>query len=353
MKYMMFPTDIEVEARGEKGYLETVKLFKIRALKDFSDVKAGDFGGYIQDESNLSQEGDCWIYNYAKVYDGAKIEGNAQIRNEATVSTESIVDGEAQVLNSAVIEKDSKVTGSAKISDNVKVTEGSIISGNTDVSGSVYIGNSTIKDNACISKDSRISISTVSGNSVICNSRILQSNIDGDTIINESDCKMLATKGKTYIMEANINVNSVSIGNLFTVENANIIHSNIRESIIKDSDICRSIVCYSKGIIKTTLQNSTINYGFIKLGYIKKDSDYLYYDQFGSSKLNITFYRGKGGTISASVNEDSMLIERFLAYIKSKYSQRVLTEVEQLLNAICIEGKCSEKNTLIYSIAHR
>ena len=48
-----------------------------------------------------------------------------------------------------------------------------------------------------------------------------------------------------------------------------------------------------------------------------------------------------------------MLIERFLAHIKKKYSQRVLTEVEQLLNAIYIEGKCSEENTLIYSIAHR
>ena len=78
MKYMMFPTDIEVEARNpETGRYIKVPLHRIRATKDFSDVKAGDFGGFIQDESNLSQEGDCWIYDEAKVYDGAVIEGNA------------------------------------------------------------------------------------------------------------------------------------------------------------------------------------------------------------------------------------------------------------------------------------
>jgi len=43
-------------------------LYRIRALKDFSDVRAGDLGGYIQWPSNLSQEGDCWIYPWAFVY---------------------------------------------------------------------------------------------------------------------------------------------------------------------------------------------------------------------------------------------------------------------------------------------
>lgn len=30
-------------------------LYQIKALKDFVDVKAGDLGGYIEKESNLSQ----------------------------------------------------------------------------------------------------------------------------------------------------------------------------------------------------------------------------------------------------------------------------------------------------------
>lgn len=40
---------------------ETVKefyskpMYRIRALKDFSDVKKGDLGGYVESEDNLSQ----------------------------------------------------------------------------------------------------------------------------------------------------------------------------------------------------------------------------------------------------------------------------------------------------------
>jgi len=41
-------------------------LYRIRALKDFGDVKKGDIGGYIQSKSNLSQEGNVWIYDAAK-----------------------------------------------------------------------------------------------------------------------------------------------------------------------------------------------------------------------------------------------------------------------------------------------
>ena len=40
-------------------------LYVIIALKDFSDVKAGDVGGFVESEDNLSQVGDCWIYDNA------------------------------------------------------------------------------------------------------------------------------------------------------------------------------------------------------------------------------------------------------------------------------------------------
>ena len=43
-------------------------LYRIRALKDFSNVKKGDLGGYIESESNLSQEDNCWVYGNAWVY---------------------------------------------------------------------------------------------------------------------------------------------------------------------------------------------------------------------------------------------------------------------------------------------
>lgn len=54
----------------EGQYVEVCgkKLYRIQALKDFARAKAGDIGGYIESESNLSQSddarvsGDAWVY---------------------------------------------------------------------------------------------------------------------------------------------------------------------------------------------------------------------------------------------------------------------------------------------------
>lgn len=61
------------------------RLFRIRALIDFGNVKAGDLGGYVEKEENLSQEGNAWIYGNAKVYDNAKVFGNAEVCDNADV----------------------------------------------------------------------------------------------------------------------------------------------------------------------------------------------------------------------------------------------------------------------------
>ena len=61
------------------------KLHRIKALKDFSDVKAGNLGGYVESENNLSQEGDCWIYDDAMVYGDAKVYDNARVFDNAQV----------------------------------------------------------------------------------------------------------------------------------------------------------------------------------------------------------------------------------------------------------------------------
>ena len=60
-------------------------LYRIKALKDFSDVKKGDFGGYVQQERNLSQFGNAWIYDNAKVFGDAKVFGEALVFGDAKV----------------------------------------------------------------------------------------------------------------------------------------------------------------------------------------------------------------------------------------------------------------------------
>lgn len=70
MKYKL--TDEIIELDG-------VKLFRIEALKNFSIIKKGFKGGFVQSENNLSQEGNCWIFDDAMVYENARVTGNAEV----------------------------------------------------------------------------------------------------------------------------------------------------------------------------------------------------------------------------------------------------------------------------------
>lgn len=64
-----------------------VTLYTIKALKDFGDVKAGDIGGWIENEDNLSQYGKSWIYDDAKVRGKAKVNGYTMVSGDAIVES--------------------------------------------------------------------------------------------------------------------------------------------------------------------------------------------------------------------------------------------------------------------------
>ena len=89
-KYELIKEDsIEVEGRT---------LYRIRALKDFIKnddniygVKKGSLGGYIQKEANLSHEGDCWVFDNAKVFDDAGVQDNAFITDSSMVFGNAVV----------------------------------------------------------------------------------------------------------------------------------------------------------------------------------------------------------------------------------------------------------------------
>lgn len=60
-------------------------LYRIEALKDFGNVKKGDRGGFIERESNLSQDDDCWVYDDARVCGNARVCGETAVRDRARV----------------------------------------------------------------------------------------------------------------------------------------------------------------------------------------------------------------------------------------------------------------------------
>ncbi|MTS75212.1 hypothetical protein GMC99_08520 [[Ruminococcus] torques] len=76
-----------------------VKLFRIKALIEFGNVKAGDLGGYIEKEENLSHMGDAWV------------SGDARISGDAQVSGDAWVFGDAQVFGDALVSGDARVSG--------------------------------------------------------------------------------------------------------------------------------------------------------------------------------------------------------------------------------------------------
>ena len=68
MKYKL--TDIKIEVFGRT-------LFRIEALESFENVKKGELGGYVENQDNLSQDGDAWVCGNARVYGDAEVYGDA------------------------------------------------------------------------------------------------------------------------------------------------------------------------------------------------------------------------------------------------------------------------------------
>ena len=120
-------------------------LYRIKSLKDFGNVKKGDKGGFVEKEENLSQSGDCWVYDNAKVYNNAKvfdyadIYGNTEIFGNAIVSGKARVYGNAKVYHYAMVYDDAEVCDNAIISGNAEVYHDAAVYGNARVFGNAEI----------------------------------------------------------------------------------------------------------------------------------------------------------------------------------------------------------------------
>ena len=76
-------------------------LRRIECVKSFLNVKAGDKGGWVQNEKNLSQSGDAWVYDDARVYGSARVYDNVQVYGHAEIYGYANVYGYAQVYGYA------------------------------------------------------------------------------------------------------------------------------------------------------------------------------------------------------------------------------------------------------------
>ena len=141
-------------------------LRRIVALKDFGDVSTGDLGGYVQSEDNLSQKGNCWIYNTAKVYDNAKIFDNARVINNAQINGTANIFEESQICNDAIISQRAQIYGNSLICGTANIKGNANIYGHALVSDYIVVDSDTIiRGNARVVGRFRLPKNTIIGNS--------------------------------------------------------------------------------------------------------------------------------------------------------------------------------------------
>ena len=107
-------------------------LFRIRALRSFGGIKAGDLGGFIENERNLSHGGNAWVGGNAEVYGNAQVVGYAQVGGNAQVNGYAQVGGNAWVEDNAQVGGNARVGGYAWVGGNARVGGDGLINSNND-----------------------------------------------------------------------------------------------------------------------------------------------------------------------------------------------------------------------------
>ena len=115
-------------------------LHRIRALRDIPrfGVKAGELGGFVEGENNLSQDDDAWVSDSAWVFGNALVSGNSKVYGNAWVFGNSKVygkarvSGKAEIYGKAEVFGDAKVYGKARVSGNAEIYGDAEVSANSD-----------------------------------------------------------------------------------------------------------------------------------------------------------------------------------------------------------------------------
>ena len=153
-KYEMTNITMEFEERT---------LYRVRALKNFRNVKAGDLGGWVSGKHNLSQEGDCWIYDEAKCMDNARMYHNSAMYNNAVMCDFSEMHGCSEMHNYSAMLDNSRMYNCSAMYDNSRMYNDSKMYSNSRMfdnsamyNNAVMLDNSKMFENSRMYRDSRL-----------------------------------------------------------------------------------------------------------------------------------------------------------------------------------------------------
>lgn len=184
------------------GAKAAVTVRQIIAARDFSDVKSGARGGWVDAESALSQEQDCWIYDEnSVVFAGAQVCGNARVTQPCEISHQVWIGDNVWI-------------------DGAQISHGARISDNVTVQSSVVRGECHLFDNARVLHNSMViaakgltpdqdQILKIFGEATVSQSRVVhQAQIYGNAIVSYAFVEHRAEVFENALLEGN-EVNNV------------------------------------------------------------------------------------------------------------------------------------------------
>ena len=162
-------------------------LHRIRALRDIgSEIKAGDLGGFVESEGNLSfeAEDDAWIFNDAIAAGEGHVDKGSVLRERAIVCCCAYASHGTEMSGDSRAEDDAYIRG-ARLSRCARV------SGNGMVLQSPTTKAAPILTGSCSVYGKVIGDVTLTGTAVV---------ISGEEILNESlDTLIIDDRGRTII----------------------------------------------------------------------------------------------------------------------------------------------------------
>lgn len=326
-------------------------LYRIQAIKDFSIVKSGDKGGFVESEDNLSQSGKCWLYGDSMSYDNAQVFGDATLWFNAIACGDAVVCSRAHcgvdvvVKDLVMLRGDVHLDSNVRVSDNVQISDkvhiigkDVQISGDVDLSGEVSI-NGTVK----ISDNVKLSGNVfVNGNVTICNNTCLSGDetIIGDVVVDSSSSLI------TFVINDDDYSHTVTYTKSNQRWSLGLVNSVTSEDFLKYE---RSISEYAYKLAqKYVAVVNGIDIDVIE--YIKKSSEKFasitqkYYDNFLKSFNGLPTSVQEQEEIEYWFNRTCTNVDDYLAEMNKSLKQlREITDADNksLLDAVkCAQGIC-------------
>jgi len=166
--------DKKYELTDETKELYGHTLHRIKALRDFGEVKKGDIGGWVESENNLSQSASCWVFDNGRISDNGYVSDNGHVSDNGYVFGNGHVSDNGYVCGNGLLSGNGRISGNGCVSGDGHVFGNGHVSDNGHVSGNGHVcGGGWVFDNGHVSGNGE-----VSGNAKIAGDGLVKSDED-------------------------------------------------------------------------------------------------------------------------------------------------------------------------------